>query len=239
MENGKLGIIHYPFSFPVKFLIYIIHFPLNRMFLPKIYPITDTRITNLSHAKQVKRLIDGGAKFVQLREKYASPKEFYEQAKEALEITRKNDVKIIINDRVDIALALKADGVHLGQDDLPPERARKILGEKAIIGFSIHNLKQAVEAIKLPIDYLAIGPVFATKTKEKPDKIVGIEGVKIVREAVGNFPLVAIGGITLQNFREVLDAGANSAAIISDLLSEPDSITKKMKEIILSHFHFF
>ncbi|CAN5522193.1 thiamine phosphate synthase [soil metagenome] len=239
MENGKLGIIHYPFSFPVKFLIYIIHFPLNRMFLPKIYPITDTRITKLSHTEQVKRLIDGGAKFVQLREKYASPKEFYEQAKEALEITRKNDVKIIINDRVDIALALKADGVHLGQDDLPPERARKILGEKAIIGFSIHNLKQAVEAVKLPIDYLAIGPVFATKTKVKPDKIVGIEGVKIVREAVGNFPLVAIGGITLQNFREVLDAGANSAAIISDLLSEPDSITKKMKEIMLSHLHFF
>ncbi|MEP7039097.1 MAG: thiamine phosphate synthase, partial [Acidobacteriota bacterium] len=97
--------------------------------MPKIYPITDTRITNLSHAAQVEKLIEGGATFIQLREKYASPKDFYEQAKEALKIARKSDVKIIINDRVDIALALGADGVHLGQADLSPEHARKILGE--------------------------------------------------------------------------------------------------------------
>jgi len=200
------------------------------MLLPKIYPITDTRIANLSNAVQVKRLIDGGAMFIQLREKHASPKGFYEQANEALEIARENNVKIIINDRVDIALALKADGVHLGQDDLPPQQARKILGEKAIIGFSTHNLKQAVEATKLPIDYLAIGPVFSTKTKENSDKIVGIKGVKKVREAVGDFPFVAIGGITLENFVEVLNAGANSVAIIGDLLSTPDKIAGKMKE---------
>ncbi|MGI8639399.1 MAG: thiamine phosphate synthase [Pyrinomonadaceae bacterium] len=200
------------------------------MLLPKIYPITDTRIANLSHAGQVKRLIDGGVMFIQLREKHASPKGFYEQANEALEIARENNVKIIINDRVDIALALKADGVHLGQDDLPPQQARKILGEKAIIGFSTHNLKQAVEATKLPIDYLAIGPVFSTKTKENSDKIVGIKGVKKVREAVGDFPFVAIGGITLENFVEVLNAGANSVAIIGGLLSTPDKIAGKMKE---------
>ena len=119
------------------------------MFLPKIYPITDTRLVNLSHAEQVERLSGGGAKLIQLREKYDSPKDFYEQAKDALEIARKYDVKIIINDRVDIALALKADGVHLGQDDISPAHARKILGEKAIIGFSTHNLKQAIEAVKL------------------------------------------------------------------------------------------
>jgi thiamine-phosphate pyrophosphorylase len=102
--------------------------------LPKIYPITDVRLSGLSHAEQVKRLIDGGARFIQLREKHASPKDFYESASEALKIARENRVKIVINDRVDIALALKADGVHLGQDDLPPAEARKILGEKAIIG---------------------------------------------------------------------------------------------------------
>lgn len=196
--------------------------------LPKIYPITDTRITNLSHAEQVKRLIDGGAQLIQLREKYALPKDFYEQAKEALEIARRNNVKIIINDRVDIALALKADGVHLGQYDVSPEHARKILGEKAIIGFSTHNLKQAVEAVKFPIDYLAIGPVFATKTKENPDAVVGVEGVKKVRETIGDFPLVAIGGISLENFQEVLSAGADSVAIIGDLLSEADNITEKL-----------
>lgn len=197
--------------------------------LPKIYPITDTRISKLSHAEQVEKLIDGGAQIIQLREKYASPKEFYESAKKALEIARQHKVKIIINDRVDVALALKADGVHLGQTDLPPEYARNILGEKAIIGFSTHNLQQAVEAAKLPVNYLAIGPVFATRTKENPEKAVGIEGVKLVREAVGNFPIVAIGGITSQNYRQVLKAGANSAAIISDLLSDSEKISAKMR----------
>ncbi len=202
------------------------------MFLPKIYPITDTRITNLSHAAQVVKLIEGGAEFIQLREKYASPKDFYEDARKALEIARVENVKIIINDRVDIALALKVDGVHLGQTDLPPVEARKILGEKAIIGFSTHNIAQAIEASKFPIDYLAVGPVFATQTKENPDEIVGLEGVEKVREAIGDFRLVAIGGITLANFREVLEAGADSVAIISDLLVEPDKIPEKFRDFI-------
>jgi len=200
--------------------------------LPKIYPITDTRIAKLSHADQVEKLIEGGAKIIQLREKYASPKDFYEFAKEALKIARQHKVKIIINDRVDIALALKADGVHLGQDDLPPEHARKILGEKAIIGFSTHNLEQAVRGARLPIDYLAIGPVFATRTKENPENVVGIEGVKNVREAVGDFPLVAIGGITLENFREVLQSGADSVAVVSNLLLDADKIIEKMKQFL-------
>lgn len=198
------------------------------MFLSEIYPITDTRISNLSHAEQVERFIEGGAAIVQLREKYASPKEFYESAKKALEIARLHRVKIIINDRVDIALALKADGVHLGQTDLPPAYAREILGEKAIIGFSTHNLQQAVEAIELPIDYLAIGPVYATQTKENPEKPVGIDGVKRVRAAVGDFPIVAIGGITSENFREILQSGANSLAVIGDLLCDPTKIVEKM-----------
>ena len=196
--------------------------------LPKIYPITDTRIAKLTHAEQVQKLVEGGAEIIQLRDKHASPKDFYESAREALIIARKRNVKIIINDRVDIALALKADGVHLGQDDLPPERARVILGNRAIIGFSTHNLEQAVNAINLPIDYLAIGPVYATRTKENPEEIVGLEGVNEVREAVGDFPLVAIGGITSEDFREVLEAGANSVAIISGLLSDADKITDKM-----------
>jgi thiamine-phosphate pyrophosphorylase len=199
------------------------------MFLQKIYPITDTEITNLSHAEQVVRMIDGGAKIIQLREKHLAPKDFYADAKKALEIARKNDVKIIINDRVDVALALKADGVHLGQDDLPPEYAREILGVNAIIGFSTHTVAQALKAIKLPIDYIAIGPVFPTKTKSNPDKVVGLKGVKQVREAVGDFPLVAIGGITLENFRDVLNAGADSTAIISDLLSDAENIHERMK----------
>lgn len=199
------------------------------MFLPKIYPITDTRITKLSHFEQVKVLIEGGAGFIQLREKYLSPEEFYAQAADAIDFARKRGAKIIINDRVDLALALKADGIHLGQDDLPPEQAREILGEKAIIGLSTHSVEQAVEAARLPIDYIAIGPVFATKTKENPDEVVGLEGLRHVRQAVGNFPLVAIGGINSGNFREVFSGGADSLAIISEILSPPEKIIENLK----------
>ncbi len=203
-------------------------------FPPKIYPITDTRLTNLSHTTQVKQFIEGGAEFIQLREKYLPPKIFYEDAKKAIEIARDENVKIIINDRIDIALILKADGVHLGQNDLPCDYARKILGENAIIGFSTHSVDQAIEALKFPIDYLAIGPVFATKTKENPDKIVGIESIKKVRAAIGDFPLVAIGGITLKNCCEVLNVGADSVAVIGDLFVEGDKISEKMRLFINS-----
>jgi thiamine-phosphate pyrophosphorylase len=205
--------------------------------LPTIYPITDTRLTGLSHAEQVGRLIDGGATFIQLREKYASPREFFDDARIAIEIARKHSVKIIINDRVDIALALKADGVHLGQDDLPTEKAREILGETAIIGFSTHNIEQAFKASKLPIDYLAIGPVFTTTTKENPDESVGIEGVKRIREAIGDFPLVAIGGITMENCREVFTSGANSIAVIKSVLFPPDKIAENLREFTVFYQH--
>jgi len=197
--------------------------------LPKIYPITDTRLTSLSHAEQVEKLIAGGARFIQLREKHASPKQFYEAAQAAIEIARRDGAKIIINDRVDIALALKADGVHLGQDDLSPAEARKILGENAIIGFSTHSVGQAIEAVTLPLDYIAVGPVFATETKENPDEIVGLEGVRQVRAAIGDFPLVAIGGITTENFRAVLKAGADSLAIIKSVLFPPEKIAENLR----------
>ena len=199
--------------------------------LPKIYPITDVRLSKISHAEQVKKLIEGGARFIQLREKYGSPQHFYDEAKKALKIARGENVKIIINDRVDVALALKADGVHLGQDDLPPAEARKILGENAIIGFSTHNIEQAISAVRMPIDYLAIGPIFATSTKENPDEIVGLEGLTKVRAAVGDFPIVAIGGITEANLRQIFTAGADSAAIISDLVSDAFNISEKFQKL--------
>jgi thiamine-phosphate pyrophosphorylase len=199
--------------------------------LPEIYPITDCRITKLSHTDQVKKLIEGGAEIIQLREKFATPKQFYEDAKNAVTVANKANVKIIINDRVDIASAVKAHGVHLGQDDLPPIYARKILGVNAIIGFSTHTVKQAVEAIKLPIDYVAIGPIFATKTKENPDKIVGIAGLNDVRNAIANFPLVAIGGISFENVDEVLQF-ADSIALISAILD--GSIDENLRKFIES-----
>ena len=206
-----------------------LEFLILNLLLPKIYPITDVRLSKLSHAAQVEKLIAGGAKLIQLREKHASPREFYEFAAEALKIARRHDVKLIINDRVDIAFALKADGVHLGQNDLPPVEARKILGETAIIGFSTHNVEQAITAAKMPIDYLAVGPIFPTQTKENPDEIVGLSGIEKVRIAIGNFPLVAIGGINSGNLRDVLNAGADSAAIISDLLDSDEDISRRLK----------
>ncbi|MDQ3818424.1 MAG: thiamine phosphate synthase, partial [Acidobacteriota bacterium] len=172
-----------------------------RINLPKLYPITDARLSGLSHAEQVRRLSAGGADFVQLREKQKGAREFYEEAEEALQIARTRGVRLIINDRADIALALTADGVHLGQDDLPPAAARELLGEQAIIGFSTHNVRQAIEAASLPIDYIAIGPIFETRSKEKPDAPLGLEGLRRVREAVGRIPLVAIGGISEENIR--------------------------------------
>lgn len=200
--------------------------------IPKLYPITDTRICGLPHAEQVLRFANGGATFIQLREKHKTPREFYEEAKTALEIARERNIKLIINDRVDIALALKADGVHLGQDDMPPEAARKILGEHAIIGFSTHNIAQAIEAVKMPVDYIAIGPIFGTTTKENPDPVVGLDGLYHVRKNISDFPLVAIGGITQKRAAEVLSNGADSVAVISTLLESADEISSKTKYMI-------
>jgi thiamine-phosphate pyrophosphorylase len=140
-------------------------------------------------------------------------------------------VRLIINDRADIALALGADGVHLGQDDLPPAAARELLGERAVIGCSTHNEEQAREAIELPVDYIAIGPVFQTSSKENPDPVVGLEGLRRVRRIVGQIPLVAIGGVSAENAREVLTAGADSLAVISLLLGEPEQIERRTREI--------
>ncbi|MBA3443164.1 MAG: thiamine phosphate synthase [Pyrinomonadaceae bacterium] len=203
------------------------HFP-----LPKLYPITDARITGLSHAEQVARLSEGGATLVQLREKHLSPREFYREAEAALRVAHERGVRLIINDRVDIALALGADGVHLGQDDLPPEAARELLGPDVIIGFSTHNIDQAIGAARLPVDYIAIGPIFATLSKENPDPVVGIDGLRRVREQASHMPIVAIGGITERNARSVIEAGADAVAVISALLREPSSITGRTHEFI-------
>ena len=187
--------------------------------LPRVYPITDTQISGLSHAEQVALFAESGATLVQLREKRAPALQFYEAAKAALAVAAERGVQLLINDRVDIALAVGAAGVHLGQDDLAPDVARRLLGNDAVIGYSTHSVAQAIEAAILPIDYLAIGPIFGTSTKENADPVVGLEGLRAVRSAIGNLPLVAIGGITRENTAAVVEAGADSAAMISGLWS--------------------
>jgi thiamine-phosphate pyrophosphorylase len=199
--------------------------------LPKIYPLTDTHVSGLSHAEQVALFADAGATLVQLREKHAPALQFYEQAQAARDVARARGVDLIINDRVDIALALGL-GVHLGQDDLPPEAARRLLCEEAVIGYSTHSVEQAVDAAKLPIDYFAIGPIFATATKENPSPVVGLAGLRAARSATGTVPLVAIGGITPANVREVLAAGADSVAMINGLWAAPGEISDIVRSIL-------
>lgn len=200
--------------------------------LPKVYPITDTRMSGLSHLEQAREMIAGGARLIQIRDKNASSSDLYEAATAVCELAAKQGVTVVINDRVDIALAVGAGGVHLGQDDLPPEEARKLLGPRAVIGYSTHSVEQAKHAADLPVDYIAIGPVFPTVTKENPDPEVGLDGVRAVKKMIGNIPLVAIGGISLDNFSEVLESGADSAAVVGGILGEPSSIPDTVSKFL-------
>ena len=196
-----------------------------RFGLPRVYPLTDVQLSGLSHAEQVHLLSFGGATLIQLREKQQQALQFYEQAKAAVATARKTGAQLIINDRVDMVLAAGAHGVHLGQDDLPPEAARKLLGNEAIIGYSTHNVEQAQQALTFPINYIAIGPIFETTSKSDTSPTLGLPGLQAVRKVVGNFPLVAIGGISHTNAPEVIEAGADAVAVISALLSDPARIT--------------
>ena len=200
--------------------------------LPKLYPITDRDLSGLSHATQVVHLIEGGASLIQLRDKNASPKIFLHQAEDALTIARENDVRLIINDRVDFAMALGADGVHLGQSDFPAEVARRLLKPESIIGISTHDLDQLALAVKLPVDYVAFGPIFETGTKRNHEEVVGLEGLRAARAIAGDLPLVAIGGISWDHVPAVLAAGADSVALIAALLSNPARIAEKMRQML-------
>jgi thiamine-phosphate pyrophosphorylase len=202
--------------------------------LPRVYALTDVQLSGLSHSEQVELLSSGGASLIQLREKRMPALDFYEQAKAALAVAERSGVKLIINDRVDVALAIGAHGVHLGQDDLPPEAARELLGAAAIVGYSTHNVDQALEAVKLPIDYLAIGPIFPTTSKPDTFPVIGLKGLRAVRRAIGDFPLVAIGGITHANARDAIEAGADCVAVISALLADTNRITETTRSLIQS-----
>lgn len=202
------------------------------LILPALYAIVDLSFFAAQPdpvtavARYAEELIRGGATLVQLRDKSepAQPRRFLSCARELRRLTM-DRATFIINDRVDICVAAGADGVHLGQDDLAPESARRIFdsvkdGRTRVIGYSTHNLNQIREAEKLPIDYIAIGPVFATSSKANPDPVIGPEGVQAARQVTAK-PLVAIGGITRQNCRQVTEAGAEAVAVISDLFESP------------------
>lgn len=181
-----------------------------------LYAIT-RRDAQTTHIEQVRAFLAGGARLIQIRDKAASGRDLYDITVAALDIARPFGAQIVVNDRVDVARAADADGVHVGQDDLPALAARAILGPGKIVGLSTHNRAQLVEALGLELDYIAIGPVFGTKTKENPDPVVGLDGVRMARQMVGETALVAIGGITLETAPAVLAAGATSVAVVGDL----------------------
>jgi thiamine-phosphate pyrophosphorylase len=186
----------------------------------------------LSHREQVLRLADGGATIIQLREKEDEPRDFFNDAIETVRIARSAKARLIINDRVDIALAINADGVHLGQTDIPVEAARRLLGANAIIGFSTHNLEQVKAALELPIDYLAFGPIFPTTSKENPDPIAGVSQLAAAKRLAGSLPVVAIGGIASTNLLTVFAAGADSAAVLSAVLKDPTQISENLRNLL-------
>jgi len=189
--------------------------------LPRLYAILDTSCFPDSQAlfSAAEELVAGGVTLLQYRNKSANAREMLEQARE-LKRRLGGSVKLIMNDRADICLAVGFDGVHVGQGDLSPQGARKVVGEKLWLGVSTHNAEQIMEADKTSADYLAIGPVFSTASKVNPDPVVGLDGVRKAR-ALTRKPLVAIGGINRANCRSVIEAGADSVAVISDLMREP------------------
>jgi thiamine-phosphate pyrophosphorylase len=184
--------------------------------LPRLYAIADASFGNPVEISRA--LFEGGVRFVQIRNKKAGAGELLEQVEAILRFAP-SGTRFLVNDRVDVARLANAAGVHLGQDDLPLVEARAILGETSIVGFSTHNMKQALLADEMPIDYLAVGPIYPTSTKQNPDPVVGLENLKRICSSVSK-PVVAIGGITLDRAAEVLNAGAASVAVISDLLRD-------------------
>lgn len=200
--------------------------------IPKVYAITDRTISKLSHSQQVRQFVEGGIRLIQLREKYLAPRDWLEDAAEAAKIARESNATLIVNDRVDVALAIDADGVHLGQTDLPPDVARRLVGPQKMIGFSTHNLDQVADAMSQPVDYIAFGPIFPTTSKTDPDEVTGVEKLAMVRELVGEMPVVAIGGIDHSNASEVITSGADSVAVISCLLNNEHSITRSSQDLL-------
>jgi len=204
--------------------------PRDRLRLPPLYAILDPQQTNNREPQRVVReLLRGGVTLLQLRAKEMAPREFLALAKKTRELTGACGCRLIVNDRVDIALAADADGVHLGQEDLPLEAARRLMGEK-IIGISTHDLEQAQAAALGGADYIGFGPMFATTTKSTGYPARGTAMLKGIRAAV-SLPIVAIGGITEDRVAQVWQSGADSVAVISDILAA-DDIAGKIKRIL-------
>ncbi|MGA8285250.1 MAG: thiamine phosphate synthase [Candidatus Sulfotelmatobacter sp.] len=206
--------------------------------LPRLYPILDAGCfpNALGLITAAEELLSAGVTLIQYRNKSSNARVMLEQAHELsrqlrARATAPHLLKLIMNDRVDLCLVAEFDGVHVGQDDLSPESVRSIIGPDRWLGVSTHNPEQLLEADRNSADYLAIGPVFSTSSKDRPDPVVGLEGVRRARQLTRK-PLVAIGGITRSNAASVIEAGADSVAVISDLLRDPRKSAEEFFRIL-------
>jgi thiamine-phosphate pyrophosphorylase len=200
--------------------------------VPRLYAIVDATFFSTTEdlAVFVEALVAGGCVLLQYRNKSGNARMMLEQGRE-LKRRVGRTAKLMMNDRADLCIVAEFDGVHVGQDDLSPGSVRQIIGDGRWLGVSTHNPEQMREADQTSADYLAIGPVFSTSSKDRPDPVVGLEGVRRARQLTRK-PLVAIGGITRGNAASVIEAGADSVAVISDLLREPSKSTEEFFRIL-------
>lgn len=201
------------------------------MKLPAFYPILDTGAAlarDLDPIRAAQEILNGGARILQFRHKGLLSRQAFAWLEAMAGLTREAGAVLVVNDRADLAKLFGA-ALHLGQDDLPPEAARRVVGPGAVLGFSTHNEAQLRAAADEPVDYLALGPIFGTATKENPDPVVGLEELRRLRPLTSR-PLVAIGGVTRANAPAVREAGADSVAIIADLFPEDGDLRGRTEE---------
>ena len=199
-----------------------------------LYLVTDRSLSRgRSTVEVVAAAIKGGVSCVQLREKSCSTREFVSEARALMALLAPSNIPLIINDRVDIALAVEADGIHLGQSDMKIQDARRLVGNTKVIGISAESVEDAIQAEQEGADYIGISPVFSTSTKTDTAQPLGLEGVSAIREAV-TIPLVGIGGIGIDNGGEVISSGADGLAVVSAIVSapSPETAARKLCEVI-------
>lgn len=192
-----------------------------RLVLPRLYMILDAALLTIPDRDCAQKLADAGVRLLQYRDKKASARELFEASKRLASLLLPQGVTFFVNDRADVAALAGASGVHVGQEDLGVQEARSVIGAGKLVGISTHNLEQFERAAATSADYIAVGPVFATSTKANPDPVVGTDFLREVRPLTDK-PIVAIGGITLDRAAEAIGAGADSVAVISDILLAPD-----------------
>jgi thiamine-phosphate pyrophosphorylase len=205
---------------------------------PRLYAIIDPTFLAVSELALAETLAGSGVKLIQFRNKTGSPRHFFEVSRQLSSALGPQSVRLIVNDRPDIALLAGAGGVHVGQEDLGVEDARAICGRDRWVGVSTHNLEQVAAAAGTSADYIAFGPIFPTATKKNPDPVVGTELLRQARKMTTK-PLVAIGGITLERAAEVFQAGADSLAVIRDLIcaSDPGARAREYLAVAASAAH--